>query len=131
MTKVKGYVGSEKNLLDMKRRVRRESAELDRIMRSGERSSKRSFEVLQGVSYVGYSAGLFSLLVGFAFNSVPWLSKINILVGTFLITHTFLRLKDAKRDYVNNRLKVCGLAGMSKAMSKRQIEDIDKKLAGI
>jgi len=135
MANVKGYVGAEKekfsvaDLLKMKKRIKKEDAELNKLMKDGEKSSKRSFKVLQGISYIGYSIGLFSLLVGFAFNSLPWLSKINVLVGTFLITHTFIGLKDAKKAYVNNRLRVCGLAYMSKTLSKKQIEDIDKNLA--
>ena len=134
MTKVKGYVGSEKtkpSLAELQKR-RKELFSLDRELKTSVKKTnkliRRSIKVNSIMRWIGYGAGLFALVIGFTTN-IPVLSKLDILFGTFLIVNTFHCSRNSLIITREHKMKVCGLEGIHNILTKQELEKVDKAIA--
>ena len=132
MSKVKGYVGSESSLAALQKKKRwilKQEKLMQKTVKEGSERMKKYIRFSKWLNFFVYSAGLFSITIGFILNSVPVLSKFNVLIGAFLITHTFHSSKDSAKIAREHKISVCGLAHVHTSLTKQELDGVNKEIS--
>jgi len=116
-------------LLKQKKVVKKSEAELNKLIADGNKDIIKGNKSWNRSKWFAYFAGFFAIAVGFSFNSIPFLSKINVLLGTFVITNTLHLNKSRKRDLDGLNIKTKCLAAAHKELSNAELKAIDKKIS--